>query len=192
METETAETAYEIVTEPTTESEGLGRYTAVFQNTAFESQTKDVVIPKLSVEGYHILVTDYTAGNATTGIEAETLYSGEVTFTVSCDNACLVAIVNADGIYTVLPCTTTDDEHSFTVNVADADVTIVIAIKGDANLNGAREAKDATFAAQAAAGKRTFTALQQLAMDGNGDGVFDSKDATYAAQVESGKRSYKW
>ena len=192
VETETAEAAYEIVTEPTTESEGLGRYTAVFQNTAFESQTKDVVIPKLSVEGYHILVTDYTAGNATTGIEAEALYSGEVTFTVSCDNACLVAIDNGNDTYTVLTCTTTDDEHSFTVNVANADVTIVIAIKGDANLNGEREAKDATFAAQAAAGKRTFTALQQLAMDGNGDGVFDSKDATYAAQVQSGKKSYKW
>ena len=191
-ETETATPSYEVVTEPTTESEGLGRYTAVFQNTAFESQTKDVVIPKLVIEGYHILVTDCTAGSAATGIDAEALYSGEVTFTVSCAAPCVVAVDNGNDAYTVLTCSTSGDEHSFTVTVADADVTIVIAVKGDANLNGAREAKDATFAAQAVAGKRTFTALQQLAMDGNGDGVFDSKDATFAAQVESGKRSYQW
>ncbi|MBQ2061303.1 MAG: hypothetical protein II458_01345 [Oscillospiraceae bacterium] len=154
---------------------------------------KKLIPPQETPTGYHIIVDDKTAGNATVaGIDAEALYSGEVTFTVSCDDACLVAIVNDDGTYTVLTCATTDDEHSFTVTVTNADVTIVIAIKGDANLNGAREAKDATFAAQAAAGKRTFSALQQLAMDGNGDGVFDSKDATYAAQVESGKKSYKW
>ena len=152
----------------------------------------DVVCTPASVEGYHILVTDCTAGNATTSIEAEALYSGEVTFTVSCAAPCVVAVDNGNDAYTVLTCATSGDEHSFTVTVTNADVTIVIAVKGDANLNGAREAKDATFAAQAVAGKRTFTALQQLAMDGNGDGVFDSKDATFAAQVESGKRSYKW
>ena len=193
METETAESSYEIITPATTEAEGLGRYTATFENVAFAAQTKDVVIPKEEPAGFHIIATDYTNGKAKTSIDDDKLYSGEVSFTVTCDDACLVAIDNGDGTYTPVICPPTDDgKHWFTISVTDADVRVVIAIKGDAKLDGARQAKDATFAAQAAAGKRTFTALQQLAMDGTGDGVFDSKDATYAAQVESGKKVYNW
>ena len=46
--TETAETSYEVIKEATMDEEGTGRYTAVFENEFFETQTKDVVIPKLS------------------------------------------------------------------------------------------------------------------------------------------------
>ncbi|MDO4416516.1 MAG: CAP domain-containing protein, partial [Erysipelotrichaceae bacterium] len=46
--TETAETSYEVIKEATMDEEGAGRYTAVFENEFFETQTKDVVIPKLS------------------------------------------------------------------------------------------------------------------------------------------------
>ncbi len=192
VETETVETTYTVVTEPTTMSEGAGVYTAVFTNGAFTTQTRQVVIPKLP--GYHVIVDDKTKGNATViGIDSEMLYNGAVTFTVTCADACVVAIDKGNDVYEVVKCTTTESgEHQFTVTVTDADVTIVIAIKGDANLDGKREAKDATFAAQAIAGKRTFTALQKLVCDGTGDGAFDGKDATYAAQVVAGKRSYKW
>ncbi len=192
VETETVATTYTVVTEPTVEAEGLGRYTAVFENEAFETQIREVVLPKLEITGYHIIVNDYTAGNATTSIEAETLYSGDVTFTVTCDSPCVVAIDNGDGTYTRLACTTNGDTHSFTVTVTDADVTIIVAIKGDADLNGVWQSKDATMMAQAIAGKRTFTTLQQLVCDGDGNGVFNSKDATFAAQVVAGKRSYEW
>ena len=46
-ETETAETTAEVVTEPTFEAEGELRYTAVFENPAFEPQARTVTIPKL-------------------------------------------------------------------------------------------------------------------------------------------------
>lgn len=45
-ETESATSTYVIVTPATKNSEGLGRYTASFTNTAFGIQTKDVVIEK--------------------------------------------------------------------------------------------------------------------------------------------------
>ena len=46
--TETVNTVYEVIQAATLEAEGLGRYTADFENDLFETQTKDVVIPKLS------------------------------------------------------------------------------------------------------------------------------------------------
>ena len=41
---------YEVITEPTCERDGLGRYTAVFALADFETQTKDETIPKLNHE----------------------------------------------------------------------------------------------------------------------------------------------
>ncbi len=192
VETEAVTTTYTVLQEPTTTEEGKGQYTAVFDNEAFEIQIREVVLPKLEITGYHIIVNDYTNSNASTSIEAETLYSGEVTFTVSCGSPCLVAIDKGNDVYEMLACTTNGDTHSFTVTVTNADVTVIVAIKGDADLNGERQSKDATFAAQAIAGKRTFTTLQQLVCDSDGNGVFNSKDATFAAQVVAGKRSYEW
>ena len=46
-ETETVNAAYEVVTAPTLEAPGLGRWTAVFGNEAFGTKTLDVEIPKL-------------------------------------------------------------------------------------------------------------------------------------------------
>lgn len=46
-ETETVNSAYAVVTEPTKESEGLGRYTATFTKTAFVTQTYDITLNKL-------------------------------------------------------------------------------------------------------------------------------------------------
>ena len=39
---------YEVITKPTCEKDGLGRYTAVFKLADFETQTKDETIPKLN------------------------------------------------------------------------------------------------------------------------------------------------
>ncbi len=49
-ETETVNTSYAVVTEPSDDEPGTGRYTAVFTNPAFETQTKDAVIAPL---GHH-------------------------------------------------------------------------------------------------------------------------------------------
>ncbi|MBR4192931.1 MAG: hypothetical protein IKQ54_01195, partial [Oscillospiraceae bacterium] len=57
VETETANMAYEVTTEPTVESPGVGTYTATFTNTAFTTQTKEVEIPKLLANGVYLVGT---------------------------------------------------------------------------------------------------------------------------------------
>ena len=182
------ETTYEVITEPTTETEGLGRYTAVFE-APFETQTKDVVIE------------DFTKGKATVdGIDADSLYLGEVSFKVASENdqAVLVAIkeVAEDGSesYTRLICSTdaASGEHSFTLTV-DQDVTIVLAFKGDVNLDGAVKASDATMAKRALAGTYQITkALAELTADVSGDGVLKSSDATMISRSLAGTYVIKW
>ena len=50
IETETVDSTFEIIIEPTYTTEGLGRYTASFINSSFSTQTKEAIIPVLSPE----------------------------------------------------------------------------------------------------------------------------------------------
>jgi hypothetical protein len=154
---------------------------------------KKLIPPQLEPTGYHIIVTDYTKGAATTSIVAEQLYNGEVTFTVTCDKACVVAIDNGNDSYTKLDCTTTESgEHQFTVTVADADVTVAVALKGDATLDGRIKANDAVSAKQAAAGTQTLTGMKLLVVDTSGDGRIRMNEATKVVQVAAGNSAYDW
>ncbi len=151
------------------------------------------VVCTAPAEGYHIIVTDYTKGAATTDIVADQTYSGEVTFTVTCDIACVVAIDNGEDSYTKLDCTTTESgEHQFTVTVTDADVTIAIALKGDATLDGQIKSNDAVSAKQAAAGTRTLTGMKLLTVDTNNDGRIRMNEATKVVQVAAGNSTFDW
>ena len=148
-------------------------------------------------ELYQIILEDKTAGQATADLDAEARYlpGTQVTFTVSCDLPCLVAVKNADGSYTVLPCTDADGAHTFTVTVGEADVTVVIALKGDANLDGAVNTKDATLVKQVYLGTAAFEtdeALQNLTGDATGDGKISTKDSTLIKQVYLGSNTLSW
>ena len=144
-------------------------------------------------QAYQFLVDDRTGGKAATSIESGTKFGpGELTFTVACDEPCVVAVNNGDGTYTLLPCTTEGKEHQFTVTIVDADVTVSIALKGDADLNGTVALKDSTLTKRVAAGLATFDdQLSALAVDFDGNGVFN-KDATKISQVVAGLSSYNW
>ena len=48
IESETVDTSYEVTKPATTEEEGTGLYTATFENEAFETQTKEIVLPKIT------------------------------------------------------------------------------------------------------------------------------------------------
>ena len=194
VETETVEASYEVITPATTEAPGLGRYTAEFENDLFTTQTKDVPIPQLVVEGYHIIVTDYTKGKATTSIDAEQLYSGDVSFTVAAELVATIGIVNADGTITRLACTTVDDVHTFTVTVTDADVNLVLVMRGDYNLDSNVQNRDATLMRQYLAGTSTTvpTAVQIFAVDLNEDGKLQNREATMINQAVAGTNHYNW
>ena len=149
---------------------------------------------EVAPEGYHIIIEDYTKGKATTSVEAEQLYSGETTFTVTCDMACVLAIDNGDDTYTRLVCTTADDTHSFTVTVTDADVHLVMVIKGDVSLDGNINSKDITVLTRVSGGVATINAVQMLAADLNPtpDGVINSKDITVLTRASGGVYVIPW
>ena len=179
---------YAVTAEPTAAADGEGVYTATVTGPDGKTWTgtKTVVIPKL--QGWHINVTDYTKGAATTSIEAERLYSGEVTFTVDCRAACAVGMVNADGSITRLACATGEDgTHSFTVSVTDADVNVIVVIKGDANLDGKVKALDASMTAREAALRMAeqegiLNAVQAFAADVRVFGSIMAIDASFIAR----------
>ena len=195
--TETVNAVYTVVTEPTVEAPGLGRYTATFENELFETQIVEVEIPKLEPQGYHINVHNYTSvAAATTSIDPDQLYSGEVTFTVDCGLVCVVFVDNGDGTYTRLVCTNADDAHSYTVTVTDADVDIVIVVRGDTNLNGKLETADSTLVKRAVAGLTPLSgdtaAIKLLAADVNFSGTLQTADSTLILRAVAGLAPFAW
>ena len=155
-----------------------------------------MVLPVLPIEGWHIIVADYTNGAAVTNLDADALYSGEVTFTVASDKVLKVGLVAADGTITALPCTTADGTHSFTVTVTDADVNLVIVVNGDINLNGSLQNLDATFIRQLMVGNRTLdeatAGVQTFAGDIDGSASLALRDATMISQIMVGLRTLEW
>jgi len=190
-ETETVTASYQVITPATYDDEGLGRYTATFTKAPFTAQTKDIVLPKL---GYKIKVTDYTNGKAGTSIDQTKDYNGTVTFTVTSDayDHAVVVFVKSDDTYTRLTCTTESGVHSFSVEVKAA-TEIVIAFKGDVNLDGELKALDGTIIKRISL--KTFTPpaeLNRLVGDLNGDGNIDSLEGTQVSRTALNTYKIPW
>lgn len=191
-------TTYEVITQPTTETEGLGRYTAVFE-APFETQTKDVVIEKLPAEGFRITIEDFKTNAAVTGIEGDSLYSGTVSFTVASENdqAVLVAVreVAEDGTesYTSLTCTTDENGvHQFSFAI-EKDTVIVLIFKGDTDMNGVVNGKDGNMVSRYAVHKFSINdPLVLLAVDVDGNGNVDGKDGNMISRAAVLKYSIRW
>ena len=151
----------------------------------------EVHIREENPDGYSITVTDYTKGKAETSLDLDARYSGEVSFTVSCDKAALVAVKTAEG-FTLLKCTTENGEHRFTLTVT-GDTELVVAIKGDTNLNGSIEMRDATLVSQVKNGAYSSgDGLSSLTADINGNGRVETRDATLICQARNGGYNVQW
>ena len=128
--------------------------------------------------GYIVTVTSYCGENATVNLNSGGSYQGEISFTVLSvrDQAVLVTVKNGSN-YTVLPCTPDGNRHMFTLNVTK-DTEIVVAFKGDANLDGTVDLKDNLKLKKYIAGDvgQVSDEVQLLAGDVNGDGSVDLKD----------------
>ena len=141
--------------------------------------------------GYEVALDDYTNGLATiTGIK-EGEYTGETTFTVACDEACAVFCSTDSKTYTRLTAAAGDNSYSFTVDVTQ-NMTIVVALKGDVNLDGVLKNQDVTMAKAANLGKRTLSTLQEMVADVTGDGVFKNQDVTKFKATLLGKTTLNW
>ena len=141
--------------------------------------------------GYDVTVANYTKGKATTSLVPGLLYSGVVTFTVTCDQAVVVAQKTDEG-YTLLKCTTEGGVHRYTV-VVSADTVIAVAIRGDTNLNGSLEMRDATLVSQVKSGAYSNgDGLSTLSADINGNGRVETRDATLICQARNGSYVAPW
>ena len=143
-------------------------------------------------DGYTVTLTDYTKGGATViGVDNGGFYSGSVPFTVAAASAVVVAVKDGDG-YTLLECKTSGDTHSFTVNVT-GDTEIVLAFKGDANLDGKVTTTDGTMIKRAAMKTYTFdTPLKTLVSDVNGDGTVRTTEGTMVSRAAMKTYTLPW
>ena len=144
-------------------------------------------------------IEDFTKEKATVaGIDEENLYSGEVTFTVSSedDQAVLVAVKKTaeedDAFELVKPTTDEEGNHSFKIEVTE-DTTIALVFRGDANLNGKLETRDATLICQVKNGAYSNRGnLSTFAADVNNNGKVETRDATLLAQARNNNYTISW
>jgi hypothetical protein len=125
-----------------------------------------------------LTASNFTAPNnsesyfETAGI-AVTPSTSDLSFTVACNKACVVAKAKEDGTYTVLPATTEDGVHTYTAESADDQ--IVVAVKGDANGDGSLDISDVLGIVDAYTAN-TLTVLQNVVADVSNDNSVDITD----------------
>lgn len=112
-------------------------------------------------------------------------------FTVASENdvACVVLVKKADGTYEKLTATTKNGTHSFTVTLAEGD-SIVVALKGDVDGDGAVTAAEARKLLGASSGKVTLTDIEKLRSGSVGDPT--AAEARRVLGVSSGKTAFGW
>lgn len=141
--------------------------------------------------GYKVTLNNMAAaaGAEITGLTSGDTYSS-VTFTVSCDLAC-VAAVTADGGETYTRLTASANEnggYNFAIDELTGDVEVVVALKGDADGNGAITITDYTAIARALLqpGNSRYAALSPLRTltgDADGNGTITITDYTTIARA---------
>lgn len=119
------------------------------------------------------------------GIEV-TPSEDDLSFTVACDNACVVAVDNGDGTYTPLTGTAVEGGYQFTA--ASAGDNIVVALKGDADGDGTITITDYTAIARALLESdnsryQALDTLSALVGDADGDGTITITDYTTIARA---------
>ena len=160
------------------------------QKADYDSYSKDsyfvhvdpatTLITDEPLERFTITVTDYTKGKAQTSLDLTASYRDLVNFTVTSegDRAVLVAIRQEDGLLSRVYCTDDENgEHQFSL-IVYSDKELVIAFKGDVNLDGSLDLKDSLRVKKYVAGDagQIGDQIQLLAGDVNADGSVNLKD----------------
>jgi len=152
---------------------------------------KEVETTPIEVEIHNIGVK--TSGVSVMGPDAGWV-EGTNTFTVSSDDACVVAVRNEDGSYSPVTAITTDTEgvYSYTVDNMTAETEIVVALSGDTNGDGKVSNADITKLRAACAGKAALDGIQSLLGDVNGNGKVTNADITRLRAACAGKKALNW
>ena len=119
---------------------------------------------------------------------------GTNTFTVSAENACVVAVSYDGGsTYTRLKATAQPDgSYSFTADNVTDGVIFKIAYIGDVDGSGATTQADVTKLKNAILGNIELTAEEECMADVNGDGRFSNADVTRAKAIYLEKVQPRW
>ncbi|MBR2284240.1 MAG: InlB B-repeat-containing protein [Ruminococcus sp.] len=144
---------------------------------------------------YRIFIDDYTNGIAkVNGIKSGDYYdTGDVSFTVEASQAVAFGIDNEDDTYTRLYCTDNGNgSYTFTVTLTDSDIYLVEGFKGDADLNGAVQLRDATLINKVKADKASLSDIAAFIGDADGDDSIKLRDATLINKVKAEKDTTKW
>ncbi len=190
-ETETVEPVLEVIVAPTIDSEGQGLLRASFENPAFETQTKEVVLERLT--GYSISLLDYTKGAAATNLDLEDCYLGEVDFTVTSANDLAVTVILQTGEeLAVLPCTTVNGVHRFTIPNVQSEVTVILVLKGDVTLDGAVNMRDTLPIKKHTAGTAILTGIPLLAAQTDGNSSVNMRDTLPIKRQTAGTGRIDW
>jgi len=147
-----------------------------------ESETEiAVVIP--GVDNAGIVVTPPANGWKT----------GTNTFTVSCENPCVVAVSYDNGAtYTCLNAAGTDGDYSFTAEDMTSETIIAVTLYGDTNGDGKITNADITKL-KAVVGKRTdISALARCAADVNKSDTITNADITKLKAVVGKRTQLGW
>ena len=128
-DSETANATYKVVTEPTATASGLGRWTAVFENEAFQTQTYDVTLPA-------------TGGNTSGGTTKPSGSSSKTETSTNRDGSKTVTQTRSDGV--IVKTTTAANGSTGTVKTTtDAKGNTVVKAEAEVSAKAVADAKKA-------------------------------------------------
>ena len=114
-------------------------------------------------------------------------------FTVTCDYPCVVIYSDGTAYRRMAAAPVGDNICAFTLpNDYNADAGLIVAIRGDLNLDGKVTSTDAMQTLRIAAGLRELTDILLLILDLNDDGEITSTDAMQILRLAAGLRSASW
>lgn len=168
----------------------LGQDTVTVTYTE-DDTTVETAVDITVMQSISVIVTDYTGGSATITEPADGWVVGENDLVISCNTACVVGLIRG-GVLTELSCVSQPDgSYLFIVDAMDKD-EIVVAIRGDADLDGGIDFADATTINQYLLGMYEFDDLKMLTADADLDGGIDFADATSVNQYLLGMYTIRW
>ena len=149
---------------------------------------------------YHTAtLTDNTGGAAAIdGLEVNKtsyLTTDEAAFTVTCDDACVIAYSTDGETWTRLTASGTGNTRSFTLPLGDAPVSAYIALNGDVDMDGKVNRADATKLSRYIAEWEGYE-VNLLTADVDGNNSVNRQDATklsrYVAEWDEVMNYFKW
>ncbi len=166
IESETVQSVYAVVTEPSYEAPGLARYTATFENEAFAVQIFEVELPQLESETFTVTFVDWD-GEV---LSVQTVVSGGA--------ATAPEAPEREGwIFTGWDVDFSNVTSDLTVTALYEETGPAVTLRGDVNCDGAVDATDALLALRKSMNLAEITPQGFVNGDMNGDGTLNATDA---------------